>query len=56
MLKHDTGRVLHSEGRSNVEQIKRAVGPSGELFRKIFSQNRKAEHGSRADRRHNRPL
>ncbi len=56
MLKHDTGRVLHSECCGDVEQIQRSVGPSGELFRKIFGQNRKAEHGCRADRRHNRPL
>ena len=56
MLKHDAGRVLHSEGRSNVEQIQRAVGPPGQLFRKIFGQNRKAEHGSRTYCRHNGPL
>ena len=56
MLKHDTGRVLHNERCGDVEQIQRAVGPSGELFRKIFGQNRKAEHGSRADRRRNGPL
>ena len=56
MLKHDAGRVLHNEGRSNVEQIQRPVGPSGELFRKIFGQNRKAEHGSRTYCRHNGPL
>jgi hypothetical protein len=56
MLKHDAGRVLHNEGRRNVEQIQRPVGPSGELFREIFGQNRKAEHGSRADRRDDGPL
>ena len=56
MLKHDAGRVLHCEGRSNVEQIQRAVGPSGDLFREIFGQNRKAKHGGRADGRHNGPL
>jgi hypothetical protein len=56
MLKHNAGSVLHSEGRSNVEQIQRAVGPPGQLFRKIFGQNRKAEHGSRADRRNDGPL
>ena len=32
MLKHDAGQVLHSEGRSNVQQIQRAVGSPGELF------------------------
>jgi hypothetical protein len=56
MLKHDAGRVLHRESRSNVKQIQRPVGPSGEFFRKIFGQDRKAEHGRRADRRNNGPL
>jgi hypothetical protein len=56
MLKYDAGRVLHSEGCSDVEQIQRPVGPPGQLFRKIFGQNRKAEHGGRADRRHDGPL
>ena len=56
MLKHDAGAVLHNEGRSNVEQIQRPVGPPGELFREIFGQNRKAEHGGRTDRGHNGPL
>jgi hypothetical protein len=36
MLKHDAGRVSHSEDRSNVEQIQRAVGPLGQLFRTSF--------------------
>jgi hypothetical protein len=56
MLKHDTGRVLHNERCGDVEQIQRAVGAPGQLCRKIFGQNRKAEHGSRADRGHNGPL
>ena len=56
MLKHDAGRVLYNERCGDVEQIQRPVCPSGELFRKIFGQNRKAEHGSRADGRHNGPL
>src|SRR5216684_1307789 len=56
MLKHDAGRVLHNESHSDVEQIQRPVGPPGQLFRKILGQNRKAEHRSRADRRHNGPL
>ena len=51
MLKHNTGRVLHSERYGDVEEIQRSVGPSCELFRKIFGQNRKAEHGGCADRR-----
>ena len=55
MLKHHAGQVLHNERCGDVKQIQRRVGPSGELFRKIFGQNRKAEHGSRADRRNNRP-
>jgi hypothetical protein len=38
MLKHDAGRVLHSESRSNVKQIQRPVCTSGQLFRKIFGQ------------------
>ena len=56
MLKHDAGRVLHNERCGDVEQIERSVGPPGELLRKIFGQNRKAEHGGCADCRHNRPL
>ena len=56
MLKHNTGRVLHSERYGDVEEIQRSVGPSCELFRKIFGQNRKAEHGSRTYGRHNGPL
>jgi len=41
MLKHDAGRVLHSERCGDVEQIQRSVGSPGQLFRKIFGQNRK---------------
>ena len=55
MLKHDAGRVLHDEGCGYVEQIQRPVGSPGQLFRKIFGQDRKAEHGSRADCRHDGP-
>jgi hypothetical protein len=47
MLKHDAGRVSHSEDRSNVEQIQRAVGPLGQLFRTSFfirSRNLCAAH------------
>jgi len=36
MLKHDTGHVLYNKRCGDVEQIQRRVGPSGELFRKIF--------------------
>ncbi len=56
MLKYNAGRVLHDERCGDVEQIQRCVGPPSELFRKIFGQYSKAEHGSRANRRYNRPL
>jgi len=56
MLKHNTGRVLYSERCGDVEQIQRSVGSPSELLGKIFGQDRKAEHGRRADRRDNRPL
>jgi hypothetical protein len=36
------------KSHGDVEQIQRPVGSPGELFRKIFGQNRKAEHGGRA--------
>ena len=56
MLKYDTGRVLDSERCGDVEQIQRSVGSPSEFLGKILRQNRKAEHGRRADRRYNRPL
>jgi len=55
VLKHEAGRVLHNERCSDVEQIQRPVGPPGELFGKIFGQNRIAEHDCRTDRRPRRP-
>ena len=58
MLKHDAGRVSHSEDRSNVEQIQRAVGPLGQLFRTSFfirSRNLCAAHLLSMRRRNREP-
>src|SRR6516164_1294449 len=56
LLDHDADRVLHGEGRSDVEQVQCSIRSPSHLLGKIFGEDSIAEHGSRTDRRHNGPL
>src|SRR6516162_2827092 len=53
LLNNDADRVLHGEGRRDVEQVQCSIRSPSQLLGKIFGEDSIAEHGSRTDRCHN---
>ena len=55
LLHNEAGRILYREGGSDVKQVQRPIGSTGQLLREKIGQNRVTQHGCRTGRRHAAP-